>query len=69
MTYGLLLSEHLDSISLSLAITMAVLIINGVLLRCISSKNIKVFNRLLHGQFGLIILLVVLIALHIITGD
>ena len=69
MTHGLLLSEHLDSISLSLAITMTVLMISGVLLRYTSSRNMKVFNRLLHGQFGLVILLVALIALHILSAD
>jgi hypothetical protein len=69
MTHGLLLSEHLDSISLSLAITMTVLMISGVLLRYTSSRNMKIFNRLLHGQFGLVILLVALIALHILLAD
>ena len=69
MTHGLLLSEHLDSISLSLAITMTVLMISGVLLKYTSSRNMKIFNRLLHGQFGLVLLLIALITLHILTGD
>jgi len=69
MTHGLLLSAHLDSISLSLAITMTVLMISGLLLKYTSSRNMKIFNRLLHGQFGLVILLVALIALHILTAD
>jgi hypothetical protein len=69
MTHGLLLSENLDSISLSLAITMTVLMVSGVLLRYTSSRNTRIFNRLLHGQFGLVILLVALIALHVLTSD
>ena len=69
MTHGLLLVNDLDSISLSLAITMTVLMISGILLRYTSSRNTKVFNRLLHGQFGLVFLLVALIVLHVLVGD
>lgn len=69
MTHGLLLVNDLDSISLSLAITMTVLMISGILLRYTSSRHTKVFNRLLHGQFGLVLLLIALIALHVMTGD
>ena len=69
MTHGLLLVNDLNSISLSLAITMTVLMISGILLRYTSSRNTKVFNRLLHGQFGLVFLLVALIVLHVLTGD
>jgi len=69
MTHGLLLVNDLDSISLSLAITMTVLMISGILLRYTSSRNTKVFNRLLHGQFGLVFLLVALIVLHVLIGD
>ena len=46
MTHGLLLVNDLDSTSLSLAITMTVLMISGVLLRYTSSRHAKVFNRL-----------------------
>lgn len=69
MTHGLLLVNHLDSISLSLAVTMTVLMVSGILLRYTSSRHTKVFNRLLHGQFGLVLLLIALIALHVMTGD
>lgn len=69
MLHGLLLSSNLESISLSLAIVMTVLMISGVLLRYTSSRNAKMFNRLLHGQFGLVILLVGLILLHVLTAD
>jgi len=69
MTHGLLLVNHLDSISLSLAITMTVLMISGILLKYTSSRHTKIFNRLLHGQFGLVLLLIALIVLHVLTGD
>ena len=69
MTHGLLLVNDLDSISLSLAITMTVLMASGILLRYTSSRYTKIFNRLLHGQFGLLLLLIALIVLHVLTGD
>jgi len=69
MTHGLLLVNDLNSISLSLAIIMTVLMISGILLRYTSSRNTKVFNKLLHGQFGLVFLLIALIVLHVLTGD
>jgi hypothetical protein len=69
MLHGLLLSSNLEPISLSLAIVMTVLMISGFLLRYSSSRNDKMFNRLFHGQFGLVILLIVLIFLHVMTAD
>ena len=69
MTHGLLLVDDLDSISLALAITMTVLMTSGILLRYTSSRHTKIFNRLLHGQLGLLLLLIALIALHVLTGD
>ena len=69
MTHGLLLVNNLDSISLSLALTMTVLMISGIILRYTSSRHTKVFNRLLHGQFGLLILLIILIILHVLIGE
>jgi len=69
MTHGLFLINDLDSISLSLAITMTVLMVSGILLRYTSSRNTKIFNRLLHGQFGLVFLLLALIILHVLVGD
>ena len=69
MTHGLLLVSELDSISLSLAITMIVLMASGILLRYTSSRHTKIFTRLLHGQFGLLLLLIALIALHVLIGD
>ena len=69
MMHGLLLVNDLDSISLSLAITMTVLMVSGILLRYTSSRHTKIFNRLLHGQFGLLLLLIALITLHVLIGD
>ena len=69
LTHGLLLINDLDSISLSLAITMTVLMTSGILLRYTSSRHAKIFNRLLHGQFGLLLLWIALIVLHVLTGD
>ena len=67
--HGILLIEYLDSISLSLAIVMSVLVISGILLRYTSSRNLKIFNRLMHGQALLALLLVVLVVLHIVTAE
>lgn len=69
MTHGLLLSSNLDSVTLSLALVMTVMMISGLALKYTSTRNSKVFGRLLHGQFGLVILLAALVALHIVTGD
>lgn len=69
MTHGLLLSSNLDSVSLSLALVMSVMMISGLLLKYTSTRNTKIFGRLLHGQFGLVILLAALVTLHIVIGD
>ncbi len=67
--HGILLIEYLDSISLSLAIVMSVLVTSGILLRYTSSRNLKIFNRLMHGQALLALLLVILVVLHIATAE
>jgi len=69
MTHGFLFSKHLDSISLSLALVMSVMMVSGLMLKYTSTRNSKIFGRLLHGQFGLVILLAALVILHILTGD
>lgn len=69
MTHGFLLSRHLDSVSLSLAMVMSVMMASGLLLKYTSSRHTKIFNRLLHGQFGLVLVLASLVALHVVTGD
>ena len=69
MSHGFLLSRHLDSVSLSLAIVMSIMMISGLLLKYTSSRHTKIFNNLLHGQFGLVLLLASLVVLHIFTGD
>jgi len=66
MTHGLFLLKYLDYISLSLAITMTVMMISGILLKLSQSRNLHLFNKLLHGQTALVILLVALIFLHIV---
>ena len=69
MAHGLALSRHMDSISLSLAITMTVLMGSGMMLRYSSTRHTKLFHRLLHGQFGLVVLLIALVILHVLTAD
>ena len=69
MTHGFLFSKHLDSISLSLALVMSVMMVSGLMLKYTSTRNSKIFGRLLHGQFGLVILLTALVILHIVIGD
>jgi len=69
MIHGLMLSRHLDSVSLSLAIVMSMMMVSGLLLKYTSSRNSKIFGKLLHGQFGLVILLTALVVLHIVVGD
>ena len=69
MLHGLLFSEHIESIALSLATVMIVLMGSGLMLKYTSSRNTKIFNRLLHGQFILVILLIALVVLHIFTAD
>ena len=69
ITHGMLLSRHLDSISLSLVITMTLLMGSGLMLKYSSSRHVKLFQRLLHGQFGLVILLIALVMLHVLSAD
>ena len=69
MMHGFMLSRHLDSVSLSLAIVMSVMMVSGLSLKYTSTRNSKIFGKLLHGQFGLVILLAALVALHILLGD
>jgi hypothetical protein len=69
MSHGLLLYNNMDWISLSLAIVMSILMASGLALRYTSSRNVKVFGRLMHGQFGLMLLLLVFLSLHVLTGD
>ncbi|MEM2856657.1 MAG: hypothetical protein QW416_06115 [Candidatus Nitrosocaldaceae archaeon] len=69
MMHGLLLIRYLDPISLSLAIIMTILVVSGLLLRYTSSRDLKLFNKLLHGQSVLTILLIILIVLHVLSAD
>jgi hypothetical protein len=67
MSHGFLLIRGLDYISLSLVIAMTVSMASGILLKYTSDKNLKFFNRLIHGQIILAVLLVTLVILHVIT--
>jgi hypothetical protein len=69
MIHGLFLSQNLDSISLSMALVMTTLMISGLALKYTSTRNLKIFGRLLHSQFGLVILLAMLVTLHIVVAD
>jgi len=69
MSHGFLLARQLDAISLSLAIVMSIMMASGLMLRYTSSRHTKIFNRLLHGQFGLVLLLSALVVLHVASGD
>lgn len=67
MSHGFFLIRGLDYISLSLVIAMTVSMASGIMLRYTSDKNLKFFNRLIHGQVILAVLLVTLVILHVIT--
>lgn len=65
--HGLMLIRGLDAISLSLVIVMTLSMVSGIILRYASGKELKIFGRLVHGQFILGVLLLALTALHVIT--
>lgn len=48
---------------------MSVLVTSGILLRYTSSRNLKIFNRLMHGQALLALLLIILVVLHVATAE
>lgn len=65
--HGFMLIRGLDAVSLSLVIVMTASMASGIMLRYASGRDLKIFGRLVHGQFILAVLLVALTALHIIT--
>jgi hypothetical protein len=69
LVHGYSFINSVDAISLSLVIIMTVLMVSGIMLRYTSSRNLKIFNRLLHGQFILAFLLIALVVLHVVTGE
>lgn len=69
LSHGLLLIRGLDAISLSLVIVMTVSMISGIILKYASDKDLKVFGRLMHGQFILSVLLITLVILHVLTHN
>jgi hypothetical protein len=64
MAHGILLIKGLDAISLSLAISMTVLVISGIVLR-FATRSTKNFAKLVHGQVTLSVLLILLVFLHV----
>lgn len=68
-THGLLYVRHLEPISLSLVFVMSVLIASGIFLRYTSARDVKIFNKLLHSQLILSIMLVMLVILHVMTAE
>jgi hypothetical protein len=62
--HGVALIRGLDAVSLSLAITMTFLTASGIVLR-FSSRNARLFTKMVHTQLVLSGLLVALIALHV----
>lgn len=64
--HGIALLRGLDAISLSLAIVMTVLVVSGIALR-FSSRNARLFAKLLHGQIVLSAILLLLVVLHVIS--
>lgn len=70
LVHGLMLIRGLDAISFSLVLVMTVSMISGIILKYVSDKDLKIFGRLVHGQFVLSALMVTLVILHVIThGD
>ncbi len=64
--HGIVLLGGLDAISLSLAIIMTVMVVSGIALR-FSSRNARVFAKVLHGQIVLSAMLVLLVVLHVLS--
>ncbi len=67
LSHGLMLMQGLEPISLSLIIVMTVSMVSGILLKYSLHKDMKIFGRLVHGQFVLAVLLITLVILHVIT--
>ncbi|HEX7034051.1 MAG TPA: hypothetical protein VF172_13715 [Nitrososphaera sp.] len=64
--HGIVLLGGLDATSLSLAIVMTVLVVSGIALR-FSSRNARLFAKMLHGQIVLSAILVILVVLHVLS--
>jgi len=69
MTHGLLYVRHLEPISISLVFVMNVLMASGFLLRYTSARDVRIFNKLLHSQLILSVMLVMLVILHAMTAE
>lgn len=64
--HGIALLRGLDAISLALAVVMTILTASGLVLR-FSSRNIRIFSKVLHTQIIMSALLLVLITLHVLA--
>ena len=69
LAHGYIFSRSMEPITLSLVIVMLFLTVSGVLLRYTSAKNLKIFNKLVHGQLIMTILVISLVVLHILTAE
>ena len=66
MAHGFFLLRGLDIVSLSLAVSMAVALGSGMLLK-FGSRRIKFYNFQLHGNISLVILVILLTGMHVLT--
>ncbi|HET7644423.1 MAG TPA: hypothetical protein VFK40_13025 [Nitrososphaeraceae archaeon] len=68
IVHGLLLLRGIDFISISLAIVITTLTISGILLRFAKLRMINQFNRIVHTNIILSVLLVILLILHVLNS-
>lgn len=66
MAHGFFFVRGLDIISLTLAISMAVAVGSGLLLK-FGSRRIKFYNFQLHGNISLVLLVVLLTGMHVLS--
>ncbi|MDJ0269033.1 MAG: hypothetical protein NXY59_00490 [Aigarchaeota archaeon] len=69
LAHGYIFSRSMEPITLSLVIVMLFLTVSGILLRYTSARNLKIFNKLIHGQLIMTILAISLVVLHILTAE
>ena len=69
LTHGYFLIRYLDGVALSLVIVVLTVMITGGLLMFTSSRSIKIFNRLIHSQVIITILLIILLIIHVSTAE
>ena len=67
--HGYVFLGYVDGISLALVIVISVVMFSGYLLLLASNKYSKIFNKLVHTQVIITILLILLTILHVITVE